>query len=284
MNCYLTLIGRDSWERWLDKVSPLIAAHGFHHSDIVPGGSFAFEANLDIEGIEIFVRHFLRWLQEDARSREGQRPPWSIVAADRYPGAEAIEASERPLPAWVLTEFRNTILLEEPAYGKLIRAAPEIRGLFQFHERLGLHAYHWSPPRRERENRQGGSAVMEVTAENFSNDPHGPPQLVKISADGFSHLVRVAERFWPLVGAARSRNIGGVNALVLLSAERNGLKRGTQPVGSFDLYNVSALGLRYGASSESLVNSVINGKLSVIDVRAQPTDEEEPKDGISRTR
>jgi hypothetical protein len=284
MKCYLTLIGRDSWKRWLDRVSALIAAHGLHHSDIVRGGSFAFEANSDIEGIEIFVRHFLRWLQEDVRSREGQQPPWSIVATDRHSGADAFEASEQALPPWILTEFHNTVLLEEPAYGQLVRVAPEMSNLFQFHERLGFYVYHWSPPRRERGNREGDSEVMEVTAENFSNDPHGPPQRVKISTDGFSHLVRVAERLCSGIRTDHVRNVGGVNALVLLSAERNGLKRGMQPVGSFDLYNLSALGLHYSPSSESLVNSVINGELSVLEVRAEPTEEEEQEDGISRTR
>lgn len=80
--------------------------------------------------------------------------------------------------------------------------------------------------------------------------------------------------------------LGGLNAVVLLSAERNRLRTGNEPEGAFSLYNLEALGLRYSTDPSSLASLIADKSIEVLHITAEPrdVDDEDQTDGVSRSR
>jgi hypothetical protein len=103
--------------------------------------------------------------------------------------------------------------------------------------------------------------------------------MIRIQVQGFDQLVSIARSAYHDLRTDYSRGIGGLNALVLLSAERNHLRGGSEPEGSFSLYNLPALGLRYSYEPDSIANSVAEGKMKILRIVAEPT-AEEGQDGL----
>jgi hypothetical protein len=110
--------------------------------------------------------------------------------------------------------------------------------------------------------------------ETFSNDPHGQPQITTVRVSRFDELVSIARSAYGDLRIAESHGLGGINALVLLSAERNRVYRGFEPRSCFALYNLSALGLRYSGEPTSLSNATATGIIEIVRVVAQPGPEE----------
>jgi hypothetical protein len=114
-----------------------------------------------------------------------------------------------------------------------------------------------------------------VDLEHFSNGPDVGAQATTIQANGFTRVLAIARRAYRDLGIPADGPLGGLNAVVLLSAERNRDLRNGEPSGQFVLYNLPALGLRYSSDAESLANLVANEALDILDITAEPGDERE---------
>ncbi len=279
MKCYFTLIHRNEWER-LGKISALLVSHNFRHAELSYGDTQTYESTKSAEDVEIFVRHLLAWLDAIEIPAEQEVPTWSFLATSR---TLASEQSPRSLPRWVLAEFFNSILLDEEAFARLANVAPDLAGQFEPKSDLRLYIYKRRP--RQRHERVDHNGPTQVPIEQFSNDPHGEPQVTSVRAEGFRQLVSLAHSAYRDLRINPDRGLGGLNALVLLSAEENHLPKHTEPEGKFALYNLSALGLRYSQNPDSLASLLVKGRLEVLHITAEPADDQqEDTDELSSSR
>ena len=88
-----------------------------------------------------------------------------------------------------------------------------------------------------------------------------------VDVNSFDDLVEAAKRVYASLDLPDAEQVGGINALILLSAERNHLGRST-PSGHFPLFNTRALGLEYSEDRHSLVNHVLAGRVDLLSVVA----------------
>ena len=139
--------------------------------------------------------------------------------------------------------------------------------------------WRWSPrPLPRQPEKREFAEEVEVELGKMDNGSDAPPRKTTIAVTGFGDIQRASQRAYADVPIELELGIGGINALALLSAERNGIRGQTEPKGSFVLYNRRALRLETTKSGESFSNLVRSRKVAVLEVIAEPI--EEVHDGL----
>jgi hypothetical protein len=275
IRCYLTILWKSKWVPLLSRLQEFLHEHGFRQSEYTSESWDTFEVSATPEEVANLVTAYLDWLDKAGFGDQQTPPPWSIVAtAKRIVEAKEGQRILHTLPKWVLVEFFNTFLLEESALAALHEIAPALANKFEFRSQMGLHEWRWSPsPSHQQPKKPKLGEEIEVELRQMRNGPDAQPQKSRISVRGFEDISRTAGEAYADIPAQLDVGIGGVNALILLSAERNGIRGLTEPEGTFVLYNVKALGLQTTKLNEAVSNLVRNRKIEVLEVIAEPSEE-----------
>jgi hypothetical protein len=247
------------------RIRDMLAAHRFRETDAARRPSVTFVTDLRTPDVAELIRGM------EGIIEESQWRSWSLLVTDRAvwnaDGSEGISQL-------VLVEFWQTVWVDSEGLDRLKAIDPELVSHFHWDERFQLHVAQW-PPDRPSERIASLDEHRLVDLEQFSNGPDAGALGTTIQAKGFKGALEIARRAYRDVRISEYRGLGGLNAVVLLSAERNGRSRNGEPQGEFVLYNLAALGLRYSSEPESLANLVGKESVKVIDIIAEPEDEGE---------
>lgn len=264
MKVYFSLIGGmpSAPAHW---ILDLLEGHQFRQTDAAPQPSVTFAADLGAGDLVRFLREIAELV------REFQWHPWSLLVTDQpilsRDGSEGISQL-------VLVEFWQTVWVDAEAFDRLKEIDPEVVFHFHWDAHLRLNRARW-PPERPAERIASLEDPQAVDLEHFSNGPDVGAQATTIQANGFTRVLEIARRAYRDLGIPADGPLGGLNAVVLLSAEWNRDLRNGEPSGEFVLYNLPALGLRYSSDAESLANLVANEVLDIVGITAEPGDERE---------
>ena len=278
--CLVTLIWKSAWAPLHDQLSEFFHAHKLRPSKFATESWAVFETHLDAAEATKLIIDFFEWLQRVGWFTQSEPPPWSIVATSRRLVSDW-DRSPNSLPEWILAEFFNTIFVEEQVFSELERGVPDIAGRFEFREQFMLHA--WCVGREQRAEQlppPGPTAEVVVQLREMRNDPEAPAQKAIVYAHSFREVMEAAPLAYRDVPSQSQRGLGGLNALVLLSAERNGIEKHMEPNGEFWFFNTTALGLQRSQRPDSISNLVEHGALQLLEVVAEPRKEDE--DYVSR--
>jgi hypothetical protein len=273
MRCFITLIYSSEWSSLREELYVLLQPHRFRPSEFTNESQEVFEATLSSDEISRILPWFLRWVETRRASRDNQSLPWSILVTERGLTDEP-HASRDSLPKWVLSEFFNTILLEEGQLISLKQLAPELASRFEFYPNLSLYTWRWSPEQAKPTLPSVDEGVRQVDLGDMRNHPDCAAQKSTIFVQSFRDVIKSARIAYGDVLSAAGEQLGGINALVLLSAERNQLRGGLEPAGSFSLFNTTALGLRFSQLPGLLPNLVQRGDVQLIEAVAEPRKED----------
>jgi hypothetical protein len=259
MRAFFSLIGLQAApDPWQDV---FLRERRFRHWPIKDFSATVLETSVDPLGAVRLILDLLSLLHENTPHGEVRSVPWSLVVTGRDLLTAREEQTRNTIPAWVLIEFHNSILIEETVLGLLRERAPDIAGPFSPCTN-GLYSFRWNAPTPKRE--------PELPTGHLDNGPNAPSQSVEVVAESFADLVSKAGHVYQGGSLPRRGDLGGLNALVLLSAEKAGLSRGVEPRGRFILYNMTALGLSLASDPNSLSTLVEAGKIQIDNVVAEP--------------
>lgn len=278
MNVYLSLMQSAGAPWTVERLSTLLSAHGFQQADVRVGESVTYVSEQRFEELERFIRTFFRWLDGGT---ENEVPTWSILVSDR-----PLSRDQRPhhLPEWALIEFFHSLLLDEEPFQQLSRVDPDFASRFSWNGHLHLHIFRRTTERHAPAATPPGEPVA-VPFESFSSRPEAGAQVTTVKVSGFPQLMELARHAYRDVRIDSAPGLGGLNAVVLLSAEGNRLRTGNEPQGAFSLYNLAALGLRYSTDPRSLASLIADKSIEVLHITAEPRDvkDEDRRDGVSRS-
>ena len=279
MRCLITVLWKSQWGAAYGELARWLDLQGFRPSKLSTESWEVFERFGSAMDCASHVLNFISWLGNKGFLNQDAPPPWTVVATDRDLVAEWNKETET-LPRWILAEFFNTVFLDDAVFAALREMAPWHAGLFLYKEQFAMYGRRWvrtqiepDQERSEEIEQVEAEREQEVPIASMRNGPNTPPQKASLEINGFADLKALGKQAYADVPVDYRVSFGGVNALLLLSAERNAIRGNIDPHGRFVLYNATALGLRTTELRNAISILVRNSTIELLEVVAEPTEE-----------
>lgn len=279
MRCLITILWKSQWGAAYGELARWLDVQGFRPSKLSTESWEVFERFGSAMDCASHVHDFISWLGNKGFLNQEAPPPWAVVVTERELVAEWNKETET-LPRWILAEFFNTVFLDDIVFAALREIAAWHASLFEYKEQFAMYGRRWvtRPVPRDQERAGEGKQVeaeieQEIPVASMRNGPNTPPQKASLEINGFAELQALGKKAYADVPVDYQVGFGGMNALLLLSAERNAIRGGIDPHGRFVLYNATALGLRTTELRNAISILVRNRTIELLEVVAEPAEE-----------
>lgn len=165
---------------------------------------------------------------------------------------------ETDIPGWILEEWRDQLILDEPAFALLLPHEREGFEPLRLHVGLPLFAHSVRDDLQRRSERAAAQGLLR----RLKNVPDSdekldvPPMTVTIPCEGIEELWRLAEQAYNDIPQS-PKGVGGRALLMSFCLERNRARS----TGDAVIPNASALGLRYERQAGGLIDRLLSGDL-----------------------